>query len=606
VEEIGTGRTPSAERRIASSPSEFRHGVVRILRSEDGTVGTGARQTRKTAGTGFVVHPDGLIATCAHVISNGDDPPETEVWVEFDTGEQLSGRVDPAWWRPKHRQDVAIVQLDKPLPKTVLPPSAEPGAPPRERRVAALPIGDRLEGRPELLRTFGFPDSKAEEGLPGDCRVVGKTTENGNEVVTAESASGTYGFSGAPVWDPERECAVGMIVSVVPPSKDPRGNQNRLLFFTPIKTIRDLCDKLRFDPACPYRGENVFDENDFDVFFGRDAALSEFDGQIQRRDIVTIVGASGSGKSSLLRAGLAKWHRQVGEPGFTNRKIVRCVASAHPYISLLTALAGNLPLERSKVFETFHLATDLVSAPGQPGASEPADAILSLPPGELAGQLRSLLASPLLIVIDQVERLFTDKAPPALREHFCRFLDCLASFDVKIALGLRLAFREQAGQLPGLGGRLGEGEVVLRPMNDRDLREIVERPAELRLRHFEPSLVDRLIVEARGKESNLPLLQFALEALWEKDKQTGILTVAGYEGLGLRQFGAGIVSGLEGAIVRRAEDVWRGLGSERYAAAERVLLNLCAGAQSVYGEIALSDLTYISRRAWQSEWDDMS
>jgi len=147
-------------------------GIVRILDSEG-----------KTAGTGFVITDDGLIATCAHVVQGAGAGPGDTVRVVFHaTGEEHEAKVEPAWWRAPNAEDVAILRLDGPVPEGVIP----------------LSLGSSAGVEGHTLTTFGFPDAKPVEGMAGKCEVIGETTEQEFRVLQPRASGVTRGYSGAP------------------------------------------------------------------------------------------------------------------------------------------------------------------------------------------------------------------------------------------------------------------------------------------------------------------------------------------------------------------------------------------------------------------------
>ena len=178
-------------------PGDLSKGIVRILDSDG-----------DTAGTGFVVTDDGLIATCAHVVQGAGAEPGDTVRVAFHaTGEEREAQVEPAWWRDPDAEDVATLRLDRPLPEGV----------------TSLSLGSSAGVEGHILTTFGFPDAKPVEGMAGKCEVVGRTTERGFPVLQLRSSEVTPGFSGAPVLDEDLHVVIGMVTSIA--AQDQYGKQ---------------------------------------------------------------------------------------------------------------------------------------------------------------------------------------------------------------------------------------------------------------------------------------------------------------------------------------------------------------------------------------------
>ena len=150
-------------------------GIVRILKPNG-----------RTAGIGFVGTDDGLIVTCAHVLEFAQAKRGDRVRIAFHaTGEVRQALVEPAWWRPRAAEDVAILRLEGAL----------------AQEVKALPLGSSAEVQGHTLITFGFPEAKPVGGMSGKCKVIGRTTERGFPVLQLRSSEVTPGFSGAPAFD---------------------------------------------------------------------------------------------------------------------------------------------------------------------------------------------------------------------------------------------------------------------------------------------------------------------------------------------------------------------------------------------------------------------
>jgi WD40 repeat protein/DNA-binding XRE family transcriptional regulator len=288
---------------------------------------------------------------------------------------------------------------------------------------------------------------------------------------------------------------------------------------------------------CPYRGLAAFGEREARWFFGRQRATATLVDRVARaaRDggPVVLVGASGAGKSSLLRAGL-----------------VHAVADG--------ALGGG-------PWRT------VVVTPG----SRPADALaralaepLALPVRDLAVGIRAGDPPPvgdrLLLVVDQLEELFT-LCEDAAERAAC--LDVLCALPLAV-LAVRADFVGSCLTHPGLVAALQQRTVALGAMNRSELTETVEEPASLAGLDLEPGLVDVLLHDLDpgghgGDPGALPLLSHALLATWQH-RVGKRLTVAGYRRTG----------GIRGAVAETAEHTYLDLPSEDRAAARRLMLQL--------------------------------
>lgn len=193
-------------------------GIVRILRP-NGT----------TAGTGFIITDDGLIATCSHVVQSeeaqrrGDPRPDSVDVVFHATGDHRQAGVEPDWWRPAEGEDVAILRLEGPLPEGVTP----------------LLLGSCRGTSGHPFKTFGFPAVKDLEGMWGYGTIGDLTTQAGRAVLQLTGTTEvTPGFSGAPVLDTATRRVVGMVTSITVP--DRYGRLAETAFITPTETLAAL------------------------------------------------------------------------------------------------------------------------------------------------------------------------------------------------------------------------------------------------------------------------------------------------------------------------------------------------------------------------------
>ncbi|GAA3133909.1 hypothetical protein GCM10017600_78760 [Streptosporangium carneum] len=244
------------------------------------------------------------------------------------------------------------------------------------------------------------------------------------------------------------------------------------------------------DPASPYVGLAAFQAEDAPRFFGRERIMEELLSRITERRIVVLLGASGAGKSSLLRAGLLARVR-VGE---------------RPWLPVLFT-PGALPLEE--------LALRLL----------PTGATLADLHTELAGDPRglhrfvrqALIGQPqeteMLIIVDQFEEVFTLCED---QEERARFIDLLLTAvrsrtsRCRVVMGVRADFYAHCTTHPLLLEALSEVQVPLGPMTADELRQAIVRPATHAGCMVEGALVSRLVADAAGQPGVLPLVSHAL------------------------------------------------------------------------------------------------
>ncbi|WP_353816233.1 nSTAND1 domain-containing NTPase [Agromyces sp. SYSU T00266] len=220
--------------------------------------------------------------------------------------------------------------------------------------------------------------------------------------------------------------------------------------------------------SCPYRGLVAYGDDDRALFFGRDADIEEVLARCGRQSVVSVVGPSGSGKSSLVRAGVVPRLRDQG------RKVV-------------------------------------IVTPGSAGAE----------------QLRASFGDGAAVVcIDQAEELRT-LPDDELREVGVRSAEWVERGGC-LVLALRSDFIDWATGIPSLGTLIGRGLYALPPLGEDGLREAITRPAESAGLELEPGLVELILRDAGGRPGILPPLSHALVATWTR-REGATLTVDGYE-----------------------------------------------------------------------------
>jgi formylglycine-generating enzyme required for sulfatase activity len=299
----------------------------------------------------------------------------------------------------------------------------------------------------------------------------------------------------------------------------------------------------------PYRGLAPFEAEHASLFFGRDADIRAVLERLRSQPLVLVAGDSGTGKSSLCRAGVLPRVAAGALDEGRGRTTLTLWPGRRPLEALAAALA---PLLGRKEAE---LVTALADTPAWLGPA-----------------LRELHASGrgLLLFIDQLEELFT-LSEPDHAAHLARILGELAlpSAGVRVLLAVRGDFLTRLCALPGLGDEAERALYILRPLSAEGLREAIVGPARGRGVAFESSeLLQTLVDSTAHGVGSLPLLQFALAELWERrNPARGRITREALEEMG----------GVAGALSRHADGVLARLSPAERAAARRLLLQLVTG-----------------------------
>jgi transcriptional regulator with XRE-family HTH domain len=313
------------------------------------------------------------------------------------------------------------------------------------------------------------------------------------------------------------------------------------------------------DPRNPYKGLQAFRLEDHHDFFGRDALLdkltstlvgtlrTERSGQPRAR-LLAIIGPSGSGKSSVVMAGLLPRLQQGGVPGSEEWIYLSpIVPGVHPLESLALALAERLP-DRSLLTIRQDLEKD--SARGL---------------HQLATALTQRQETKVLLCVDQFEELFTQTSALEERQQFLELVVTALTEPrgpVIVVLTLRADFYDRVLSSSVLGPLIEQYQCVVLPMDVHELRMVIEQPAclaDVQLT-FEGDLVGDLLFEMQGQAGALPLLQFTLDQLFQR-RCGHQLTLEAYHEIG----------GVKGALVRQAESTYASFPSEEHRRLTRSL-----------------------------------
>ena len=288
-----------------------------------------------------------------------------------------------------------------------------------------------------------------------------------------------------------------------------------------LQAVREratLEDSERKVIACPFKGLASFDVEDAEVFFGRERLVAEMVARLAGAPLMGIVGSSGAGKSSALRAGL-----------------------------LAALAAGVLPGS-----EDWKLA---VLRPGEHPARALEQTISEAAPG-----------SRLVLAVDQFEEIFTNCRDDAERAAFVDELVAAARDSRRrtlVLVAVRADFYGRCAAYPELSRLLGANHVLVGPMRRDELRRAIELPARRADLRVDSDVVDALIADLEGEPGALPLLSTSLLELWQR-RDGRRLRMSGYEQAG----------GVHGAIARLAENAYARLEPAQREVARRILLRL--------------------------------
>jgi WD40 repeat protein/DNA-binding SARP family transcriptional activator len=304
-----------------------------------------------------------------------------------------------------------------------------------------------------------------------------------------------------------------------------------------LEAVHDRAATLPRD-VCPWKGLVAYDVEDAPWFSGRERLVAELLVRLASARLVAVVGASGSGKSSLVRAGLLASLRNGSMPGSESWVQLLMRPGAHPMRELArVALRGADPSrDRDQVAD---LLERLVYGDGAAGR--------------------------VVLVVDQLEEAWTVCSDETERT---AFLDALGDVvDTQPHCTVVFVVRaDHVGELanqPVLARTMADATVLVGAPTSAEVRRAVERPAELAGLSLEPGLLDAIVDDAGDEPGSLPLLSTAMTELWERRDAT-TLPLGAYVGLG----------GIDGAIARIAERVYGALSDADQAATKVLMLRL--------------------------------
>ncbi|MCI5162845.1 MAG: hypothetical protein D3917_12685, partial [Candidatus Electrothrix sp. AX5] len=386
------------------------------------------QEPRSAVGAGFLITPQHIL-TCAHVVNAAlrrneyaADQPDVEVFLDFPLLNNRSLlRAKILRWFPVQEksavgeiEDIAVLELlsEEPLSAEIQP------AP-----IARLDSeGKSFFGH--QVQICGFPNN-IDDGTYAKGLLQGSIAKGWVEIHHQGNELVEEGFSGTAVWAVERNVVCGMIVSVLD-----RKNNATVAYMIPAAVLFKAFPDMPL-PVNPYRGLEVFREQDARFYFGRDKAVARLRKTAEKQPFTAVIGASGSGKSSLVFAGLMPALRQTD--GWL---IADCRPKKHPFLELAACLFPFLydsePDELARIKKTKQCAAALLS-----GELNLSDLIRRI--AEKNNRLRFLL------IVDQFEELYAPNADKDLvRSFISQLLEVAQTDSFSTVITLRADFMSAA------------------------------------------------------------------------------------------------------------------------------------------------------------------
>ncbi|CAK8711680.1 hypothetical protein KKHLCK_00680 [Candidatus Electrothrix laxa] len=524
--------------------SSLESALVRILIDD--------QNPRKPVGAGFLVTPNHVI-TCAHVVNDAlkqpqrnPDLPNMEVFLDFPLiKEQPLIQAKILHWYPVQEdstvgelEDIAVLEL---LSETPLPTGLRPAP----VVVVAEQEGFLTESK---VRMCGFP-AGVDHGTYANGTLQGKTAKGWVEIHHRGDNLVEQGFSGTAVWAVGENAVCGMTVSVL------KRRNAVVAYMIPASVLIAAFPEMEklSRPANPYRGLEAFREKDAKLYFGREQTITRLEQVIADQPFAAVIGASGSGKSSVVFAGLVPALRQTGD-----WLIAHCRPKNQPLYELAACLIPLLyddPLMRSEI-------TEVLNKKFSTGSITLTSLIRQI--CEKNGNQHFLL------IIDQFEELFTlNPETKLIRQYINLLLECLHTEQFTVLCTMRADFFAAAVSHPALAQALDSyAPIILPQLDEKGLRETVEQPASSLGVRFADGLVDLIIRDVGQEPGSLPLLEFCLTQLWERQEFREINHDA-YKAIG----------GVQQALAHHADAVYGEFDEEEREQLRHIFLKLVRPGQ---------------------------
>jgi WD40 repeat protein/serine/threonine protein kinase len=299
----------------------------------------------------------------------------------------------------------------------------------------------------------------------------------------------------------------------------------------------------------PFKGLSPFEETDAVDFFGREALTEQLIARLTDKtefsNFLTVVGPSGSGKSSVVKAGVISALRKGALPGSDNWFIIEMTPKSNPFDELEAALLSIAAHHPSDIIKQLEKDDN--------GLTRVVDAILAED-------------DVLVLVIDQFEEVFTLVDSPQQTKRFLQMiLDAVTTPQsrIRIIVTLRADFYDRPLMHPDFCDLVSERTEVVSPLTPGELERAISAPLARISVNLEPELIPTIVAELKEQPGTLPMLQYALTELFERrDGQT--ITMAAYNEIG----------GIMGALTRRSDQLYENLDDNQQETVRQLFLRL--------------------------------
>jgi len=391
---------------------------------------------------------------------------------------------------------------------------------------ADLPVMELADEAPNdkigsTFRVYGFTEN-SHNGIDGLAELMGVNTEQrGYPALALSSKMITKGFSGSPLIDKTTGKVHGMVCGFYHPDSNNRGDA------CIGRSIAHIRAAWGFGES-PYRALSSFRRDSWNLYFGRSKDAEALLHLIEATNLCEVLGLSGSGKSSLVSAGIERALRYFDSEIREYERIEMIPQGEKDHIDQLSEAVGIKPEAHAE------------------GKKQSIEERL-----EEFG--KALSKKKLLLILDQAERLFSDESDTAASASFLRELARISNHNFKVLLVIRIDYIAHFARIPELQDAIVRHSHFVSAMTETELREAITKPAQERKKVINREVVECLVADVVKRPSALPMLQMTLDALWKASEFTREISMEHLSEIGFME-GGEETKGVSGVMRQKAEN----------------------------------------------------